>query len=256
MQTLTTAQATTYLSRIGATRPAAPTLGALASLHRAHLLAVPFENLDIGLGRPIRLDLPHMHAKVVGARRGGYCYELNPLFAALLRSLGYTVSLVSARVAVGDGRLTDEFDHLALLVSSPLLEQVQLADVGFVDAFVEPIPLLDGVEHQEPGKQVGLTRDGERWVYRENDGNGWQPQYVFTTTPRALADFAARNAWQQQAPESHFTRGRVVSLATDAGRVTISRDRLIITSGGRHTERPLDPDELPTALEQRFGIRL
>ena len=96
---LVAAEARAYLARIGAAVPEAPSLDALASLHRAHLLAVPFENLDISLGRPIRLDRDAMYAKVVGARRGGYCYELNGLFALLLRHLGYAVTLVSARVA-------------------------------------------------------------------------------------------------------------------------------------------------------------
>ena len=101
---LTTTEATAYLRRIGAAAPESPTLPALASLHRAHLLAVPFENLDISLGRPIRLDRASLLAKVVGARRGGYCYELNGLFALLLRSLGYAVAsvAVSASVVVGE----------------------------------------------------------------------------------------------------------------------------------------------------------
>jgi N-hydroxyarylamine O-acetyltransferase len=120
-------EAAAYLSRIGAPVPESPTFAALASLHRAHLSAVPFENLDIALGRPIRLDRAALLDKVVRARRGGYCYELNGLFALLLRSLGYAVDLVSARVATAAGGLTDDFDHVALVVSAGRLEEPVLA---------------------------------------------------------------------------------------------------------------------------------
>jgi len=128
---------------------------------------VPFENLDVTLRRPIRLDLASLLAKVVDRRRGGYCYELNGLFAALLRSLGYAVDLVSARVATSDGGLTDDFDHLALVVTSPDLAGPVLADVGFGDGFIEPLPLRDGIEVREPDKDVGLARAEDGWHYRE-----------------------------------------------------------------------------------------
>ena len=246
-----------YLSRIGAARPASPTLAALSSLHRAHLLAVPFENLDLHLGRPVQLDLAALSAKVVDARRGGYCYELNGLFAELLRSVGYAVDLVSARVATPDGGLTDEFDHLALLVTSDAMDEPVLADVGFGDAFVEPLPLRDGFLRHEPGKDVGLSRVGDVWHYRERpDGEAWRTQYVFTTTPHPLGDFEPRNVWQQTSPESHFLRKRVTSRLTETGRVTLSDRRLITTTQGRRDERDLDDTEVTRALAEQFGIVL
>ncbi|EWT03318.1 acetyltransferase [Intrasporangium oryzae NRRL B-24470] len=258
---LTPAESAAYLARIGTLAIEAPTLGALASLHRAHLLAVPFENLDIARGRPIRLDTTSLLRKVVTDRRGGYCYELNGLFAALLRSLGYAVSLASARVAGSDGRLSPEYDHLALIVGSPLLDERQLVDVGFGDAFLEPLPMVDGFSRVEGAKRVGLvTRDaGEEvgeWTYREDAGDGWHPTYVFTTTPHVLEDFAARNEWQQTSPESHFTQKRVASVATPTGRVTLSGERLITTTASGRTERELDPSEVAAALDEHFGIVL
>ena len=158
--TLSDTEAAAYLARLGTAAPEAPTLAALTSLHRTHLVAVPFETLDISLGRPVRLDLASLLSKVVDARRGGYCYELNGLFAALLRHLGYAVDLVSARVATSDGGLTDPFDHLALVVNSPVLDGPVLADVGFGDGFIEPLPLRHGVVAHERGKDVGLVREG------------------------------------------------------------------------------------------------
>lgn len=255
---LSSSEAEAYLSRIGAAPPEAPTLQALASLHLAHLLAVPFENLDISLGRRIRLDRDALLAKVVDARRGGYCYELNGLFALLLRTLGYAVTLHSARVATAAGGLTDEFDHLALVVSGGRLPQPVLADVGFGEGFLEPLPLHDGFERRERGQAVGLGRRGDAWAYRERrDGEDWRDRYVLTARPHALADFAERNEWQQSSPESHFTRSRVVSLLTPDGRVTLSGNRLITTDHGRREERELPDEECVSAvLADRFGIVL
>lgn len=255
---LDASEAEAYLSRIGGRVPEAPTLEALASLHRTHLLSVPFENLDISLGRPIRLERDALVAKVVAARRGGYCYELNGLFALLLRHLGYAVDLVSARVATAAGGLTDEFDHVALVVSDGRLDEPVLADVGFGEGFVEPLPLRDGFERRERGQAVGLARRDDLWTYRERrDGEDWRDRFVFTTAPHPLTDFAARNEWQQTSPESHFTRSRVASLLTSDGRVTLSGSRLITTTHGHREEVEL-PDEgaVRAALAGHFGIVL
>src|SRR4051812_2868960 len=109
-----------YLRRINYRGELAPTAATLRELHRAHLLAVPFENLDIHLGRPILLDEQALFDKIVAHRRGGFCYELNGLFALLLRDLGFEVTLLAAGVARADGGFGPEFDHLTLLVQSPL----------------------------------------------------------------------------------------------------------------------------------------
>lgn len=253
--TLSDTEAAAYLARLGTAAPEAPTLAALTSLHRTHLVAVPFETLDISLGRPVRLDLASLLSKVVDARRGGYCYELNGLFAALLRHLGYAVDLVSARVATSDGGLTDPFDHLALVVNSPVLDGPVLADVGFGDGFIEPLPLRHGVVAHERGKDVGLVREGGWWHYRERADDGkWRTQFVFTTAPHPLADFEPRNLWQQTSPESHFTRGPVVSRLTPTGRLTLRGTHLITTTLGRREEAVLDEADVPAALAGHFGI--
>ncbi|MFM6848630.1 MAG: arylamine N-acetyltransferase family protein [Terrabacter sp.] len=255
---LTASEADAYLRRLGVPRPEAPTLGALAALHRAHLLTVPFENLDIGLGRPIRLDRASLLGKIVDARRGGYCYELNGLFALLLRRLGYAVDLVSARVATADDGLTDEYDHLALVVTSPVLSGSVLADVGFGEGFVEPLPLVDGFERRERGLSVGVARRGDLWASRERrDGEGWRDRFVFPSTPHSIDDFAERNEWQQTSPDSHFTRSRLASMLTPTGRVTLSGSRLITTTQGRRDEVELEDEEaVHDALAHHFGIVL
>ncbi|MFN8483386.1 MAG: arylamine N-acetyltransferase [Anaerolineae bacterium] len=141
-----------YLQRIRYTGSRTPDSVTLAALHRAHLLAVPFENLDIHLGRPITLDLPSRYAKIVTRRRGGFCYELNGLFAWLLAQLGYDVTLLSAGVYGGDGRPGPEYDHLTLLVRAPGDPTPWLADVGFGEGFREPLRLDVAGEQTRNGR--------------------------------------------------------------------------------------------------------
>jgi N-hydroxyarylamine O-acetyltransferase len=156
-----------YLQRLHYTGLTVPTAETLRALHQAHLLAVPFENLDIHLGRTIALDEGAFYRKIVERRRGGFCYELNGLFAALLRRLGFDVTLLSARVVGADGRFGPEFDHLTLLVQ---LEERWLADVGFGEGFREPLRLDDPGEQAQTHGAYRLSREGETWTYwRRNE---------------------------------------------------------------------------------------
>lgn len=242
----------TYLQRIGYNGDRTPNVGTLRDLHRAHLLAVPFENLDIHWGRPIVLDEKSLYEKIVLRRRGGFCYEANGLFAALLRELGFNVTLLSARVMDG-GSPGPEFDHLTLLVQ---LEERWLADVGFGDSFREPLRLDDPSEQRQAHGAYRLTRDSEQWtLLARSTGNEWAPQYVFTLRPYQLADFAGMCHYHQTSPESHFTQKRVCSLAAPAGRITLSDMRLIITQNGERQERILaNQEEYAKALREYFGV--
>src|SRR5580700_4468710 len=138
-----------YLARIHYSGPTEANAETLRALHRAHLVAVPFENLDIHLGRKITVDEAAILNKVVGLRRGGFCYELNGAFAALLRALGFRVTLFSARVAREDGSHGPEFDHLTLRVD---LDEPWLADVGFGECFLEPLRLESRAEQPQTGR--------------------------------------------------------------------------------------------------------
>jgi N-hydroxyarylamine O-acetyltransferase len=243
-----------YLRRIGYDGPRGPTLSTLRRLHVAHLQTVPFENLDIGLRRPISLDPAAMFHKIVERRRGGYCYELNGLFALFLRELGFRVDMLSAGVVRRDGRSSPEFDHMALRVH---LEEPWLADVGFGELFVEPLRLnLDGIQ-VERGRSFRIDREGERRVlWMDNDDRAWTPQYRFTATPHRLDEFEDRNRWQQTARESHFTQNTICSRVTPGGRITLSGSRLIVTRGRMREERPLTEGEHTAVLKDTFGIEL
>ncbi|WP_163996329.1 arylamine N-acetyltransferase family protein [Pyxidicoccus caerfyrddinensis] len=244
--------ATRYLERFGA-EAGAP----LARLHRAHLEAVPFENLDIHLERPIRLDEDALFEKVVLQRRGGFCYELNGLFARLLRTLGYGVTLLSARVATKpDGsEYGPELDHLALLVEDA--SGRWLADVGFGECFVEPLRLDERGVQVRAGRGYRLVEEEGRLVYWSEAAAGWEAQYSFTLAPHALADFAGMCLHHQTSPESPFTQRRLCTRATPEGRITLKEGALVITTGaGRHEQPLADEDARRDALARHFGITL
>ncbi|MPY55511.1 arylamine N-acetyltransferase family protein, partial [Streptomyces acidicola] len=155
------AQVDAYLRRIGAEYPAGPTLDALRELQLRHLRAVPFENLSVHLGEKIVLDEEPLLDKVVGARRGGFCYELNGAFAALLTALGFEVTLLAARVFGEAGRLGIPYDHLALLVRTGDGGE-WLADVGFGAHSLFPLAFGERGEQEDPGGTFRVVEAAER----------------------------------------------------------------------------------------------
>jgi N-hydroxyarylamine O-acetyltransferase len=246
-----------YLERIDYRGPLAPSAETLRALHVAHMTAVPFENLSIHAGEAVVLEDDALFGKIVGRKRGGFCYEANGLFAALLRALGFEVSMLSAEVANAGGGFGRPFDHMALLVA---LGERWLADVGFGDSFVEPLRVDARGEQLQGRHAYRVTHEGDHLVMaRRDEGSGWKAQYRFTLRPYAYTDFAEMCGYHQTSPESHFTRGRVCSRATgDGGRVTLSGMRFIETAAdGERRERVLaGEEEYAAALREHFGIQM
>jgi N-hydroxyarylamine O-acetyltransferase len=244
-----------YLARIGYSGTLEAGAENLRALHRAHLFTVPFENLDISLGRKIVVDQDAIVNKILELRRGGFCYELNSAFAALLATLGFQMTLLSARVAKPNGGEGPEFDHLTLRVD---LEEAWLADVGFGDSFLEPLRLKTGIEQTDPAGTFQLVQHGDRWhMQKRESGGSWKPQYSFTLEPRRLGDFAAMCHFHQTSPESSFTTKGICSRATPQGRITLAEMKLITTTTGEREERTLGSEqERQKVLEEQFGIRL
>ncbi|MFB9679349.1 arylamine N-acetyltransferase family protein [Streptosporangium vulgare] len=245
-------QITHYLDRLGATRPAKPDVQSLRALQLAHLKAVPFESLSIHLGEEISLEPDALFDKVVGRRRGGFCYELNGLFAELLTALGYRVTLLAARVFNGavPGPL---FDHLALRVD--LDDEPWLVDVGFGDFSDGPLRLDGRAEQRDGGGvfQIGPAPGGHGDLDITHNGD---PAYRLTARPYELKDFVPTCWWQATSPRSHFTRSPVCSIRTGRGRTTLRDRKLIRTVDGERTERVLDETELLPAYLDHFGITL
>ncbi len=244
-----------YLERIGYSGSTEPTVATIRAIHRAHLFAVPFENLDISLGRKIVTDEAIVLNKVVRKRRGGFCYELNTAFAALLRALGFQVTLLSARASRPNGGEGPEFDHLTLRVD---LDEAWLADVGFGDSFLEPLRLACGIEQVDPCGKFRLVRAGDRiQMERETPEGLWKSQYSFSLQARRIEDFALMCNYHQTSPESHFTRNRVCSRATPEGRVTLSGMKLIRTVDGQREETALSSEDAwNSILREHFEIEL
>jgi N-hydroxyarylamine O-acetyltransferase len=241
-----------YLARIGVARPARADAAALRELQLRHLLAVPFENLGIHLGEPVVLRPGALLDKLVRRRRGGFCYELNGAFADLLTTLGFTVTLLAARVFDGDGP-GPPLDHLALRVDLGG-DGSWLADVGFGRHSSYPLRLDTGADQADPGGtfRIVAAAHGDLDVIRDGE-----PQYRIEPHPRALGDFEPTCWWQQTSPASHFTRSLVCSLLTGTGRVTLSDRTLIQTTGEQRDERTLTGDaEVLDAYRTHFGIVL
>jgi N-hydroxyarylamine O-acetyltransferase len=239
-----------YLARIGYTGAREPSDVVLADLHRAHMLAVPFENLDIHLGVENVLDPGHVFDKIVTRRRGGWCYELNGLFALLLEALGFEVTRYSAAVLVTEPPSPD-FVHLTLRVD---LDRPWIADVGFGASFTRPLRLDDEGDQERDGKRYRLARaDDGRMVLHEDDA----PQYAFALEPRRMEQFAEMCRRQQTDPDSHFLQAPMCTRATEDGRQTVSGMRLITTTPAGRSERELSgEDERAAVLREVFGVDL
>ena len=243
-----------YLERINYEGLLAPTAATLRDLQVAHLTAVPFENLSIHADQPILLDDDALFAKIVTHGRGGFCYEVNGLFAALLRALGFEVAMLSAGVANGKGGFGPDFDHMTLLVT---LEERWLADVGFGDSFREPLLLDERGEQRQGRRAYRILPDDEHLILQQREeGAEWTPQYSFTLRPYEYGDYAAMCHYHQTSPESHFTQGRICTRATPEGRLTLSGSRFITTSeaGERREEAVASEEAFAALLREHFRI--
>jgi N-hydroxyarylamine O-acetyltransferase len=248
-----------YMERIHYARRLKPDVETLHGLHLAHLYNIPFENLDISLKRLIKIDQAALWDKLIIQKRGGFCYELNGLFAWLLRQIGFDVTYLNARVFNREGQLGIEFDHLALLVKIPKERNLWLADVGFGDSFNEPLCF------DEPGEQVqGLrayrlekTHAGFIPWQRNYDGS-WERLYFFDLQPHQFPEeYESACLYHQTSPTSSFTRGSIISQATPEGRISLEAGWLIRTTNGTREKRPLvDQAEYQALLKEHFGIEL
>lgn len=192
-----------YLERIGYSSSLEPSLSTLQNLHRQHILTIPYENLDIHLGRTLELDLEPIFNKIVLKKRGGWCYEMNGLFAWILGELGFEVQLHSGAVSRETLGAESEGNHLVLLVK---LDQNYIADVGFGDLPMV-LPLQEGL-YQHDFLTMYLSKDSERWVFH-NHQYGGAKRFDFTLQPYQLSDFARQCNALQTSPDSGFVRTTV-----------------------------------------------
>lgn len=255
-----------YLARIRL--PARPTLDhhCLIALQRAHRLAIPFENLDVALGRGIAIDGASVFAKLVRANRGGYCFEHNRLFGDVLAELGFTARPVLARVWLGAEAVMPLVHTLSLVT---IEGQDWIADAGFGGSYAPPMPLIDGTAVDAPeGARFRLQADPEHgWLLLRDghagttdgrgDGTGWQPQYSFTLAQVWDSDLAMGNHWASTYPQSRFVRHRIVSTVLPHGFARLT-DREYRRQVGEEfsTGEITDPRVYRMRLSLMFGIDL
>jgi N-hydroxyarylamine O-acetyltransferase len=243
-----------YLHRIGYARDLRPTRATLDALHLAHATHIPFENLDILLGRPIRLDLASVQAKLVTGGRGGYCFEQNLLFATVLRELGFAVTPLAARVRLGTDAVLPR-THMTLLVDVDGTRW--LADVGFgASGLLLPVPFGNGQQTRQFAWTFRVVEDAGAWVLRSRAGESWEDLYAFTQEPQHPVDYEIANWYTSTHPESRFTQTLTAQqVAPDVRRILRNREY----SEDRGTEvarRTLaDDDEVLAMLAETFGLR-
>jgi N-hydroxyarylamine O-acetyltransferase len=244
-----------YLRRIGHDGETQPTQATLTALHRAHLAAIPFENLDIVLGRGVAVDLDSVQRKLVQRRRGGYCYEHGLLFAAALERLGYPVDRLLARVG-GDGERPRARTHMTLRVRAG--DERWLADVGFGSGLLEPLPFDARGPRTQDAWSYELAETGSHsWALRERAGREWVTRYAFDDERQHPADVVMSNHFTSTFSGSPFV-GKLVAIRKDAEsiRALTGRQFAVTRPDGSTHERRLGDDELADALRDVFGIEL
>lgn len=246
-----------YLARTGYDGTAlAPDLETLRALMRAHVASIPFENLEVALGRSVPLDLKSLQAKLVGRRRGGYCYEQNSLFAAVLERIGFQVAGRGARIRASGPGLRP-VTHAVLVVTVD--GEPWLADTGFgASGILEPVPLLHGAEVVQGGWTFGITLEDEGiHVLRTLGPEGWADLYAFAPASLYPADFTVMNHYSSTHPQSRFVGQVVAQLPGPHVRRALVRDELNVSrTDGTHERRIVPASELTSVLEGVFGIQV
>lgn len=236
-----------YLQRLGVTSPPTPSCQTLCALVSAHLQSVPFENLDIVNRVQSELTTDSVLRKIVLRERGGFCYEINEAFRVLLTHLGFRVRRIEARVWLETQRgFGPPFDHLALVVALP--EGEYLTDVGFGDNNRTPLRFPADTSTDISGQYTLEQRSDTVWLLSRPE----RPLYELTTSAQPLSAFIPMYRYHRTSPDSIFSKGPICTRATDRGRVTLSRDRLILVEGGLRTETAVA--DCSVALETYFGF--
>jgi N-hydroxyarylamine O-acetyltransferase len=243
-----------YLGRIGLTDRPPPTLEGLKALHRAHLAAIPYENFDVQLGRPVTIAVPAIYDKIVGRRRGGWCYEMNGLFGWALGELGFKVTRATGavmRAAAGDAVIGN---HLVLRVDLP--EGVHLADVGFGDGPNEPFAVREGT-FDSNGFPYAVVRTGDGWWRLVNHPAGGAASFDFDPHPADETRLAAKCDELQTAETSVFVQNAVAFRQTP-GAIDVLRGRvaLRIRPDGIGKRLIENADDLVATLKDVFALDL
>lgn len=242
-----------YLRRIDYAGPLAPTAATLAGLHLAHATHIPFENLDILLGRPITLAVDAVERKLVADCRGGYCFEQNLLFATALEQLGFPVTRLMARVRYRTEAILPR-THMTLLVEADGARWI--GDVGFgAEGLLLPVPFGEAAESTQFLWKYRVVPEGDRFVMQSFRAGAWIDMYVFTLEPQHPIDFEVANHYTSTHPSSRFVQTLAVQRGGPEARLILRNRELTIDRGDVTDARVIaDHDELLRVLADSFGL--
>jgi N-hydroxyarylamine O-acetyltransferase len=243
-----------YFERIEYSGRAGSDLATLEALHLAHATHIPFENIDVLLGLPVRLDLAGLQAKLVTGRRGGYCFEQNSLLAGVLEQLGFTVHRLQARVRFGTERILP-LTHMLLDVETG--GEHWLADVGFgAWGLLKPIQLVEG-DSRQFAWTYRLLREESTWTLQAEFKNEWRNLYSFTRQPHFPVDYEPGNYYVSHHPDSRFVQTLTAQLPLAETRYLLNNRDLMTTHDGETTIRTLASNqELLDVLRDHFRLEV
>lgn len=243
-----------YLARIGYTGGRQPTGETLRALHEAHVAHIPFENIDVLLGRGVDLDPEALHQKLVGDHRGGYCFEHNLLFGSMLEAIGFQVTYLSARVRFG-AIGTRPRTHMLLLVRFAHVSWI--ADVGFgSDGLLWPVPLEPAVESAQFLRTYRVVLQDGWWVMQVARAGEWTDLYTFTLDAHERVDYEVLNHYTATHPRSVFRSLLLAQIASPDRRVLLRNRELSVETSAGTTTRTLTLEEVPVVLRETFGLQL
>jgi N-hydroxyarylamine O-acetyltransferase len=243
-----------YFRRIEYDGPREPTPEVFERLHLAHVGHIPFENLDILLGRPILLDLESLSKKLVANQRGGYCFEQNTLYAAVLEELGFQVQRLAARVRMG---ATSVLPRTHMLLCVEIGVESWLADVGFgASGLLRPIRLVSGAVSRQFAWTYRLVEESGLWILQGLQNDAWQDMYAFTQEPQFPVDYEMANHYTSTHPTSRFVQTLTAQLSTPEARYTLRGREIIVEKGTEVRQQTIEDDEaLLEVLALPFGLR-
>lgn len=243
-----------YLKRIGFIGTPSPDFATLKQLMQRQLRTVPFENLDVRSGKIVSIALDDIVAKIIPTRRGGYCYEVNSLFAMALTAVGIPYTLAGARPMTFPERRA----RTHMVVIATVEGKRYLCDTGYGRlAIREPmdLSLIDTPVPQDYDTYRLILKDGE-YTAQAQMPDGWDNLYSFNLDRFELCDFVPANWFNSTSPDSIFTQKTLLMRHTDDGRILLVDGHLRAYAGGQITERTVAPEEMPAVVKDLFGITL
>ncbi len=250
-----------YLRRIDYRQIPQNNLQTLNQLHKKHVFAIPFEDLDIYLKKPLKINTKSLYQKIIVEKRGGFCYELNFLFYNFLKEVGFDCQIVSSRLYDRQENLGLPFDHLSIIVE--IEKDFFLLDVGYGNLFFEPIKIpVDSNESYIQKDRDMIYKiekiDDTNYILSESkNGKKFRKIYAFDTTPREITEYYEQIDLKQYSENSYFVKNRICTLPTQTGRITLFNNKFIKTTQEKRQEYTIqDDNEFYQILKDEFEINL